>query len=61
MKTCQRCGAYDSSVTIVTKNGGFTKFDLCTPCGHKKVGELNMKGIQFTKREIKVFPKNTWA
>ena len=61
MKTCQKCGCYDASITIITKIGGFTKFDLCNKCSQKKENELSFKGIQYIKREIKIFPKNTWA
>jgi protein-arginine kinase activator protein McsA len=59
MKTCQRCGNNEAKVRIVTKIGGFTKYDLCTPCSQNQEGKL--KGIDYTKREIKIFPKNTWA
>jgi hypothetical protein len=58
MKLCQSCCARDAKVSIVTKLGGFTKFDLCGPCSHKKENELSMKGVQYAKREIRTISKS---
>lgn len=48
--TCSKCGGY-ASIGVVTKEGGFTKINVCRSCLATLVTELRRKNIEFVVRE----------
>jgi hypothetical protein len=51
--TCCRCGGY-SHFALTTKEGGFTKYNICESCLPEAQTELHKKGIEYRIREIKI-------